>query len=82
VLPVDDFKLGRIHVDVRKMDNPDAQLVALDKALKIFKRKVEKDGVLFAIKDRKNYKKPSAVEHEKIQRILRHKELERRRDKK
>ena len=79
---MDDFKFGQIKVEVRKMDNPEAQLNAVDKALKIFKRKVEKDGVLFILKDRKYYIKKSALEHARIQRIKRHKELERRRTKK
>ena len=79
---MDEFKFGQIKVEIRKMDNPEHQLVAVDKALKVFKRKVEKDGVLFTIKDRKNYTKPSQLEHARIQRIKRHKELERRRDKK
>jgi len=79
---VDDFKLGKIRVEIRKMDSPEHQLVALDKALKVFKRKVEKDGILFTLKDRKYYTKPSQLEHAKIQRIKRHKELERRRNKK
>jgi len=79
---VDEFKMGSIRVEVRKADTPEHQLLAVDKAIKVFKRKVEKDGVLFTLKDRKYYTKPSQLEHAKVQRIKRHKELERRRNKK
>ena len=38
--------------------------VSLEKALKIFKRKVKDSGIMFELKERSFYKKPSAIKRE------------------
>ncbi len=47
-----------IKVEVRKGQS-------VDKALKIFKRKVKDSNIMFELKERSFYKKPSAIKREK-----------------
>ena len=46
-----------IKVEVRKGQS-------VDKALKIFKRRVKDSGIMFDLKERSFYKKPSAIKRE------------------
>jgi len=46
-----------IKVEVRKGQS-------VEKALKIFKRKVKDSGIMFDLKERSYYKKPSAIKRE------------------
>ena len=55
------LKLNGLFVEVRPADNKDAQVFNLEKALKIFKKKLEKDGILFEAKDRRYFDKPSVL---------------------
>jgi ribosomal protein S21 len=59
--PIDPIKFTGIRVEVRQVEGKEAQLFQLDKALKIFKKKLEKDNVLRIIKERRYYTKPSAL---------------------
>ena len=49
-------------IEVTPRDN---SLVAFEKAMTIFKRKVSKDGFLQELKERRYFKKPSEVAREK-----------------
>jgi len=55
------LKFTGMRVEVRPSDTKDGQMIQLEKALKIFKRKLEKDDVLRTIKERRYYTKPSAL---------------------
>ena len=46
-----------LKVEVRKGQS-------VEKALKIFKRKVKDSGIMFELKERSFYKKPSAIKRE------------------
>jgi len=46
-----------IKIEVRKGQS-------VDKALKIFKRRVKDSGIMFDLKERSFYKKPSAIKRE------------------
>jgi ribosomal protein S21 len=60
-VPVVPLKLNGLRVEVRPADSKDAQLFQLEKALKIFKKKLEKDGILFEVRERRYYTKPSII---------------------
>ena len=47
-----------LKVEIRKGQS-------IEKALKIFKRKVKDSGIMFELKERSFYKKPSAIKKEK-----------------
>ena len=51
-----------LKIEVRQFSKPEQQLESLEKALKIFKRKLEKDGILREVKERKYYSKPSEIQ--------------------
>jgi ribosomal protein S21 len=53
------LKLNGLRVEVRPVEGKEAQLLQLEKAMKIFKKKLEKDGVLFEAKERRYYTKDS-----------------------
>lgn len=55
------LKFAGMRVEVRPSDNKDGQMQNLEKAMKMFKRKLEKDDVLRVIKERRYYTKPSAL---------------------
>jgi ribosomal protein S21 len=55
------LKFSGMRVEVRPSDTRDGQMIQLEKALKMFKRKLEKDDVLRTIKERRYYIKPSAL---------------------
>lgn len=55
------LKLNGLRVEVRPAEGKDAQLLQLEKAMKIFKKKLEKDGILFEAKERRYYTKPSVI---------------------
>ena len=61
VIPIVPLKLNGLRVEVRQADGKDAQLFQLEKAMKIFKKKLEKDGVLFEARERRYFTKPSVV---------------------
>ena len=48
-----------LKVEIRKGQS-------VEKALKIFKRKVKDSGIMFELKERSFYKKPSAIKREQI----------------
>jgi len=54
-----------LKVDVRIGRNAEEQMFALEKALKVFKKKLEKDNILREYRDRMYYKKPSEVKRAK-----------------
>lgn len=72
------IRLQGFKIEVRRSANPDGQLQSLEKALKILKRKLEKDGVLREIKERKCFIKPSMIEHIRVGKIERLNELNRK----
>lgn len=49
----------------------------IDKALRRYKRKFEKTGVLREIRDRKEFKKPSEIKRQKTSRAVYREELRR-----
>jgi len=53
-----------IRVDVRPGNNKEEQMQNVEKAIKILKKKLEKDDVLRIIKERRYYTKPSALKRE------------------
>lgn len=55
------LKLNGLRVEVRPADGKEAQLFQLEKAMKIFKKKLEKDGILFEIKEKRYFTKPSVI---------------------
>jgi ribosomal protein S21 len=55
------LKLNGMRVEVRPAEGKDAQLAQLEKAMKIFKKKLERDGILFEVKERRYFTKPSVV---------------------
>jgi len=57
--PIEPLKFTGLRIDIRLCDNKDSQNREFDKAFKIFKKKVDKDGILFEVKDRRYYIKPS-----------------------
>jgi ribosomal protein S21 len=67
--PVEPLKLNGIRVEVRPADGKEAQMYQLEKAMKIFKKKLEKDGVLFEVRDRRYFTKPSVVERTRIKKL-------------
>jgi ribosomal protein S21 len=67
-----------LKIEVRQGNNKDEQMQNLEKALKVLKRKLEKDGIMQIIKERRYFTKKSALEHARIAKIERKRELERR----
>ena len=55
------LKLNGLRVEVRPAEGKDAQLFQLEKAMKIFKRKLEKDGILIEARERRFFTKPSVI---------------------
>ena len=55
------LKLNGMKVEVRPSDTKEGQIQNLEKAMKIFKKKLEKDGVLFEAKERRYFTKPSVI---------------------
>jgi len=49
-----------LKVEVKLGRNKDDQMFELEKALKVFKRKIEKDNILREYRERRYYTKPSA----------------------
>ena len=58
---MEELRFTGLRVEVRPENNRDAQLASLEKAMKIFKKKLEKDGVLRIAKERRYFTKPSAL---------------------
>ena len=58
------LKFKGLVVEVRPSDNKEGQRIQLEKALKVLKKKLEKDGVLMDYKERRYYKKPSEIARE------------------
>jgi len=52
-----------VYVKVRKN-------TSVEKAISIFKRKVKEAGILYELRERQEYKKPSAVKREKRAKAL------------
>ena len=77
----ESLKFVGLRIEVRPAIGQDAQMFELEKALKVLKRKLEKDNVLRIIKERKYYIKPSQLEHTRINKIRRLNELKRRKNK-
>jgi ribosomal protein S21 len=46
-------------IEVRSSDSREGQMREVEKALKVFKRKMEKDDIIKQLRDRKYYTKPS-----------------------
>jgi len=61
IIPIVPIKLNGLRVEVRPAEGKDAQLFQLEKAMKIFKKKLEKDGILFEIKEKRYFTKPSVI---------------------
>lgn len=78
---MEELRFTGFRVEVRQENNKDAQLASLEKALKILKRKMEKDNVLREVKERRYYTKSSQLDHAIRQKIERRKVLARRRNK-
>jgi len=68
------LKFDGLKVEVRPAEGRDAQMFQLEKAMKIFKKKLEKDNVLRIIKERRYYIKPSAKKREEAKK-LKHKKV-------
>jgi len=58
---IEPLKFAGLQVEVRPAEGRDAQMFQLEKALKIFKKKLEKDNVLRIIKERRYFTKPSVI---------------------
>ena len=58
------LKLNGMRVEVRPAEGKEGQRLQLEKALKVLKRKLEKDGVLIEYRERRYYKKPSEINRE------------------
>jgi ribosomal protein S21 len=78
---LEELKFNGLKVEVKVANTSDAQTRELEKAIKILKRKVDKDNVLRIVKERRYFTKPSAIEHAKVQKIERRRLLERRKNK-
>lgn len=75
---IEEKKFSALYIEVKPANTPEAQFLSLDKALKIFKRKVEKEGIIRLLKQKKYYIKPSQLEHDRIRKIERRRELRKR----
>lgn len=53
-----------LKVDVKLGRNKDDQMFELEKALKVFKKKLDKDNILREYRDRRYYTKPSVLKRE------------------
>jgi len=63
------LRLNGMKVEVRPAEGKEAQRLQLEKALKVLKRKLEKDGVLIEYRERRYYKKPSEINREHNKKI-------------
>lgn len=68
-------------IEVRQGNTKAEQMQNIEKALKILKRKLEKDNTMRIIRDRKFYIKPSQLEHTRISKIERRRKLAKRKNK-
>jgi ribosomal protein S21 len=66
---VEPLKFSGMRIEVRPSDTRDGQMIQLEKALKMFKRKLEKDDVLRTIKERRYFTKPSALKRAEAKRL-------------
>ena len=78
---MEELKFSGMRVEVRPANGKDAQMFELEKALKVLKRKLERDNVLRIIKERRYFVKKSQLEHTRVAKIERRRVLARRRNK-
>lgn len=78
---MEELKFSGLRIEVRQGNTKDEQMQNVEKAIKILKRKLEKEDVLRIIKERRYFTKPSQLKHAKKQKIERRRYLERRRSK-
>ena len=69
IKPVEQLRFSAMKVDVRPSDTKEGQMIQVEKALKILKRKMEKDDILRTIKERRYYQKPSEKAREYAKRL-------------
>jgi ribosomal protein S21 len=63
------LKFTGMRVEVRPSDNKDGQIRELEKAMKVFKKKLERDDVLRVVKERRYYTKPSALKRAEAKKL-------------
>ena len=61
-----------MKIEVRPSDNKEGQRLHLEKAIKVLKKKIEKDGVLMDYKERRHYKKQSEIKREHAKKVKKH----------
>jgi len=81
IKPPEPLKFSGMRVDVRPSDTKEGQMINVEKAIKILKKKMDKEDILRIIRERKYYTKPSALKHAEQSKIERRKVLARRRNK-
>ncbi len=65
-------------IKVRQANNKEQQLKELEKALKLLKRKLIKEGFFQALKDKRHYVKPSEIRHQKNMALIHKRKVQRR----
>jgi len=69
VKKVEPLKFTGMRVEVRPSDTKEGQTIQLEKALKVLKKKLEKDDVLRTVKERRYFTKPSALKRAEAKRL-------------
>lgn len=69
IRPPEPLKFSGLKVEVRPSDTMEGQMIQLEKALKIFKRKMEREDIIRMVKDRRYYTKPSAIKRAEAKKL-------------